>query len=263
MLASHRNAVYILYPFHVITLRTPILRKWRIRMEPYMQLLVALLFSFTLLAVLWLFSLIKNDAGFVDVGWTAGVGTLAIAYALTADGWPARQVLIALMGGLWSFRLVRYIIADRIIGKSEDGRYRQLRAHWGRRANFFFFFFFTSQAPLIVIFSIPFLVLVRNDNPALGPGEVAGMALWLIAIAGETLADRQLARFRKDPANRGKTCRSGLWRYSRHPNYFFEWLHWWSYVLMGINAPYGWVTLIGPVVMLFFLFFLTGIPHTE
>ncbi len=107
------------------------------------------------------------------------------------------------------------------------------------------------------------MVLVRNDHPSLGPGEIAGIALWLAAIAGETLADRQLAQFRAKPANRGKTCRAGLWRYSRHPNYFFEWLHWWSYVLMGINVSNGWVTLIGPVVMLFFLFYITGIPHTE
>ena len=90
-----------------------------------------------------------------------------------------------------------------------------------------------------------------------------GLALGLLAIGGETLADRQLERFRLNPANRGKVCREGLWYYSRHPNYFFEWLYWWAFVLMGIGTSYGWWTLLGPLFMLLFLFKLTGIPYTE
>jgi steroid 5-alpha reductase family enzyme len=89
---------------------------------------------------------------------------------------------------------------------------------------------------------------------------LAGVIVWLIAVAGETIADRQLARFRRDPANRGQVCRAGLWRYSRHPNYFFEWVHWLSYVLIGHGE---WLTWIGPVGMLLFLFRVTGIPYTE
>jgi steroid 5-alpha reductase family enzyme len=145
----------------------------------------------------------------------------------------------------------------------EDGRYRRLRRHWVDRANAWFLVFFESQTLLVVLFSVPFLVLLENPEPRFGALEIAGVALWLVSIAGEMSADRQLARFRADPANRGKTCRVGLWWTSRHPNYFFEWLHWWSYVLMGVGAPYGWLTLVGPVVMLFFLLKVTGIPYTE
>jgi steroid 5-alpha reductase family enzyme len=90
-----------------------------------------------------------------------------------------------------------------------------------------------------------------------------GVALWLVAVVGESVADRELAAHRADPSRRGATCRSGLWRYSRHPNYFFEWLHWWTYVIIAAGAPWWWVALAGPAVMTFFLFKVTGIPATE
>ena len=102
----------------------------------------------------------------------------------------------------------------------------------------------------------------RNPAP-LGWADAAGALLWLVAIAGEALADMQLARFRRDPARAGQGCRQGLWRYSRHPNYFFEWLHWWAYVLLGLGSPWWWVTVAGVVVMYVFLTRVTGIPYTE
>ena len=94
-------------------------------------------------------------------------------------------------------------------------------------------------------------------------GDAVGLLIWTISVLGESIADAQLARFRSNPANRGKTCRIGLWNYSRHPNYFFEWLHWWSYVAIAWSAPYGWTTLLAPALMWFFLFKVTGIPATE
>jgi steroid 5-alpha reductase family enzyme len=87
--------------------------------------------------------------------------------------------------------------------------------------------------------------------------------IWAVAVGGETLADRQLAAWRAAPANDGRTCRSGLWRYSRHPNYFFEWLHWWTYIPLAWGSPWWWLTLLGQALMLFTLFKVTGIPHTE
>ncbi len=108
-------------------------------------------------------------------------------------------------------------------------------------------------------------MLIAMLNPAAFPNawDIAGVLVWLLAVGGERTADAQLERFRADPANRGRTCRVGLWRLSRHPNYFFEWLHWWSYVLIGFAAPLGWLTLLGPAVMLLFLLRITGIPMTE
>jgi len=110
---------------------------------------------------------------------------------------------------------------------------------------------------------VPFLPVVYFDQPVPRWSDVLAIAVWIVAIAGEGVADRQLARFRADPENRGKTCRAGLWRYSRHPNYFFEWVHWFTYVLLAFGSPYVWLTLAGPAVMLLFLYKVTGIPYTE
>jgi steroid 5-alpha reductase family enzyme len=212
---------------------------------------------------LWSAGRKTKNYGVVDLGWTAGVGLVAVAYAAFGTGAPGRRVLLALLAGGWSFRLAYYILTDRIMHSDEDGRYQRMRAHWGERADRNFFWFFEAQSLLIVIFALPFLPIVQLDAPLLRVWDLAAVAVWIIAVGGETLADRQLTRFRRNPENRGKTCRAGLWRYSRHPNYFFEWLHWWTYVLLGVGASLWWLTLIGPVLMLLFLFRLTGIPYTE
>jgi steroid 5-alpha reductase family enzyme len=113
-----------------------------------------------------------------------------------------------------------------------------------------------------VLFAIPMLVAARNPAPP-AIWDALGVAIWLLAVAGESLADRQLSRFRRDPARRGQVCQLGLWRYSRHPNYFFEWLHWWSYVCLAVGAPWGWAAIVGPLAMLYFLLFVTGVKPTE
>jgi len=113
-----------------------------------------------------------------------------------------------------------------------------------------------------VLFALPFAAVARNPQ-ASAPWLVAAVALWLLGVLGESIADAQLARFRNDPSNRGKTCRDGLWRYSRHPNYFFEWLHWFAYVLLAIGSPISWLAWTGPVVMYAFLRWISGIPFTE
>jgi steroid 5-alpha reductase family enzyme len=138
-----------------------------------------------------------------------------------------------------------------------------LRESWGQRAQAFFFWFFQVQALWTAMFSIPFLVVAFNDAPAPSPWDIAGIAAALVAIAGESLADAQLARFRADGKNKGRTCRAGLWRYSRHPNYFFEWIHWWAYVLLAVGSSCWWAALSGPAIMLLFLYKVTGIPYTE
>ena len=215
-----------------------------------------------MMAALWFLQRARHDAGVVDVGWTAGLGSLAILYAVAGGGDPLRRGLVAVMAGGWSLRLAWHLLADRIVGKPEDGRYQALRARWGERAQVRFFVFFQAQAVADVVLSLPFLVAMRGGD-ALGAAGLAGVSVWVVAVLGEALADAQLARFRADPANRGATCRAGLWRASRHPNYFFEWLHWWSYVLLAAGSPAWWLALIGPALMVYFLVKLTGIPATE
>ena len=138
---------------------------------------------------------------------------------------------------LWSGRLALHLLKDRVIGKEEDGRYREMRRQWGARAQAEFFWYFQAQALAAALFSVPFLVAMTNGRPFPGAWDAVGAAVWLAAVGGEWLADAQLAGWRADPRNRGRTCRAGLWSWSRHPNYFFEWLHWWSYVLLAAGAP--------------------------
>ena len=207
----------------------------------------------------------SRDASLVDVGWSAALLFLAGFYALFAEGTGERRLLVGAMGMVWGGRLAWHLLR-RILGaghREEDGRYKTLRARWGAAADRNFLVFFQVQASWSVLFSIPILLAMRADRAGLGVQEAIGVAIWALGVAGETIADRQLARFRARPTSRGKTCREGLWRYSRHPNYFFEWLTWWSYVVIAWGSPYGWVALMGPALMLLFLYKVTGIPYTE
>jgi steroid 5-alpha reductase family enzyme len=205
----------------------------------------------------------RRDAGIVDVGWASGVGGLAIFYAVAADGDPVRRILLGALAGTWGLRLAAYLLKNRVLSGDEDGRYQMLREKWAPQAEWFFFAFFQVQALWAVLFAIPFLPVAFADAPAPAWWDFAAVAVWLVAVCGESLADWQLARFRARPESRGKTCREGLWRYSRHPNYFFEWIHWFTYVLLGLGSSYVWVTFLGPVIMLVFLYKITGIPYTE
>jgi steroid 5-alpha reductase family enzyme len=216
-----------------------------------------------MMTLLWFVQRAKRDAGVVDVGWAAGLGLLALLYAALLEGNLERRVLVALLAGAWSFRLAFYLLKDRVLAKEEDGRYQELRSNWGAQAQRNFFIFFQVQGVLDVVLSLPFLILMQDDSPLVGHWAILGVLLWAISVCGESLADSQLSRFRSDPGNKGRTCRVGLWRYSRHPNYFFEWLHWLSYPLMAVGLDYAWLTLLSPVLMLFFILKVTGIPPTE
>lgn len=213
------------------------------------------------MAALWFVQKRTGDAGIVDVAWAAGVGVLAAYFSWAADGLPERRLVVAAIALIWSLRLTGYLFR-RVMRMPEDGRYQEMRQDWGDKADFRLFLFFQVQAFWSVLFSAPMFLAARNAEP-LGWADAAGLTVWATALIGESIADRQLDRFRSDPSTEGKVCREGLWRYSRHPNYFFEWVHWWAYVLIGWGAPLGWLTLAGPAVMLFFLFKITGIPPTE
>jgi steroid 5-alpha reductase family enzyme len=212
---------------------------------------------------LWLVELKQRDASAVDAGWAASLGSLAIYYALAGPGEPGRRILIGCLAGLWSFRLTGFLLLHRVIGREEDGRYQDLRAGWGPRAHPYFFVFYQAQGFLALVLSVPFLLICFNRSAVWHYLEIAAVVLWTVAMLGEAIADRQLASFRADPSSRGKTCRRGLWRYSRHPNYFFEWLIWCAYALLALPAPYGSLGIISPALILISILKVTGIPPTE
>jgi steroid 5-alpha reductase family enzyme len=232
-------------------------------LAPAVQVLLGLLIVSALMTVLWFVQRRTGNAGIVDAGWAASIGLLGIFYATTSDGYLPRRVLVAVLIGIWSARLAIYILLDRVLGHPEEGRYRTLRASWGAAAGRRLFFFFQNQALAASFFALPVLVAVYHPVDHWTGWDLTGVLIWCVSVGNTVLADRQLARFKRRPESRGKTCREGWWRYSRHPNYFFEWLHWWSYVALAVGASYWWGTLLAPAAMLYFLLRVTGIPPTE
>lgn len=208
----------------------------------------------------WQWQRRRRNAGVVDVIWTAGLGTGAVSLAALGDGARAPRVLLAALGGVWSLRLAMYLWT-RVKREGEDGRYRHLRSLWSadpRR----WLAFFQLQALLVPMFALPFVAVAVNPHSS-PPWLAVGTAVWGLAVAGETVADAQLAGFRSKADNRGRTCRTGLWRYSRHPNYFFEWLHWFAYPALAAGSPLWPLAWLGPALMWVFLRFLSGVPWTE
>jgi steroid 5-alpha reductase family enzyme len=233
-------------------------------MTPTEAALAAAVLLAAVMSVVWAVAVRIRNAGIVDIAWSANFALLAVLYAAALPGYAPRRLLIGAMTFVWSARLATFLYR-RVMGHHpvEDGRYQELRAGWGAAADRRFFLFFQVQGALDLLLAVPLLLACANPEPRLSPLEWAGVLLWLVAVAGESAADRQLDAFRRDPANRGRTCRAGLWRYSRHPNYFFEWLVWVAYFVFALASPWGWVTVYCPLVMLYFLFRVTGIPATE
>ncbi len=216
--------------------------------------------ALAMLAV-WVYAHRTRNIGYVDVAWAALMGLMAIAVSIAGRGALLPRTLIGTLGAIWALRLGLHLFR-RVHRQPEDGRYAQLRDRWHRHPAKLLLFF-QLQGLIVTLFAIPLLVAASNPVAGVSGWILAGVLLWILSVAGEALADRQLSAWRENPSHRGKTCRAGLWAWSRHPNYFFEWLHWCSYALFAIGAPHAWIALAGPVLMFAFLYRVTGIPHTE
>lgn len=230
-------------------------------LSPTTSVLMVLLATSVLMTLGWLWQWYRRNATIVDAIWSTCMGASAIFYAVVGSGPTSLRIVVAILGGLWGGRLALHLV-KRTFSEDEDGRYQYLRKHWnGSQARFFGFFML--QAVITALFSLPFMAVAWNvDGPPGWAWMVAGI-IWLVSVGGEALADRQLARFRGRSENRGKTCREGLWHYSRHPNYFFEWTHWFAYLFLALGSHLFWLSLVGPVLMLLTLYRVSGIPFTE
>ncbi|MBI3357964.1 MAG: DUF1295 domain-containing protein [Nitrospirae bacterium] len=231
--------------------------------DPLTLVFIAYLVMAAVMTGLWVIQQRVRNASIADVGWCLGLIAVVLWYAAHATGEAQRKMLVVLLVVLYAGRLGIYILLNRVIGKQEDARYRRLREKWGASEPLKMFAYFQLQALAVAAFSLPFLVLIHNPRPPFDLIESVGLLIWSVAIFGEARADRQLAHFRADPRNHGHVYREGLWYYSRHPNYFFEWLHWWAYVVMAIDAPDWLLTWMGPVAMGWALLRVTGIPVAE
>lgn len=222
----------------------------------------------TLIAVVWMISLWSQQERFklgdwIDFGWASSVGILALSYCALGTGNPVRRLVLGACIAFWSLRLCGRIYHERIRSKREDARYASLRANWGDQASRNFLLLFIGQGLLASILTVPFALLSAAMSQPRIIEILATLALLSISLIGAEIADKQLQSFKRIPENAGKVCASGLWRFSRHPNYFFEWLHWWCYLPLSFGASYGAVTLIGPAIMFVLLVFVTGIPPAE
>ncbi len=232
------------------------LGKW---MLAFAVLLIALLFFLT-----WLFSLELNNFSFVDITWSYSLAIIAPLYAVGGGGWPLRSGIAVVIAMVWSLRLGTYLLLRiKRHHPHEDVRYTELREKWSGRLAPSFFWFFQAQALLILLLSAPIFIACMNPAPHLVTLEIVGVLVWAIGICGEALADAQMNAFKREPANQGKVCQAGLWRYSRHPNYFFEAVVWIGFWLFACGSPWGWITLYAPAMILYFLLRVTGIPLTE
>lgn len=232
-------------------------------MSPLQAFLVSVALVVAAKAGAWVLQLRTRNAGLVDPVWAWTLGFLAVLYAAAGTAPVALRVLLGLMGALWGLRLGVHLWR-RNHRQPEDWRYARLRERWGARADrhLFWFFQFQNVFTLVLAGSAFLPVAYRADLPPAWAIVLAAV-LWLTSLLGEAVADRQMERFRADPARRGGVCRDGLWRYSRHPNYFFECLHWAAYVPLALGAPWGWLAPAAPVVMAFLLMKLSGVPMLE
>jgi len=232
--------------------------------NPFALLGLNLAVALSVMLVLWTFTARRGDATAVDVAWAYNLGLLVVLDAVLADGWIGHRVLVAVIVVAWSVRLGTHLLVGRVLhGDGEDGRYATLRERWGDAADRKFLVFFAAQAGFDLVFSVAFVPTVLNGDDRFGVVAIVGAVLAAASILGEATADRQLARWKADPANRGVTCRAGLWGWSRHPNYFFETTTWIGVALIALAAPWGWVAFVTPTFLLVLLFTVTGIPATE
>ena len=226
--------------------------------------LISLIACCTIMFLVWLWAKKIKNAGVVDVFWALNFPVITIITFFLSEGFATRKLLICGIFLIAELRLGIHLW-QRVIGHlhQEEGRYEQLRKEWGKHADRNFFFFFQFQAISNVILALPFFIISMNPNPQISLLEYAGLVIWVISFLGEMIADRQLAAFKKDPQNKGKVCDTGLWKYSRHPNYFFEWLIWMSYFVFALASPWGILAIISPAVILYLLLKVTGVPNNE
>ena len=232
-----------------------------------MELVTILAIGWLVLIILmigtWALSNAIRKAAIVDVVWAFSIGLLALLYAcLHGTGDPTRRWLVAGIVSLWSLRLGTYLWM-RVSKERDDKRYLEIIESWGEKASSKMFWFFQFQGAANVVLSVTLLLAIANRAIFPSVWDFLGILMACVAVLGEGLSDWQLKQFKMDPNNKGKTCRRGLWRYSRHPNYFFEWVFWCSIPFFAIGHPLAWLSWLSPAAMLYILVKVTGIPPTE
>lgn len=212
----------------------------------------------------WLLSLAKKDASIVDTFWGLGFVLIAAVCCAIGEGYEMRRILVTALTAIWGLRLAGHIFL-RNKGRGEDFRYKAMRARHGKRFPVVSLYsVFAVQGLLMWVISLPLQIGETSRLPAkLTWLDWAGATIWLIGFGFESIGDLELARFKADPKNKGKVMDRGLWRFTRHPNYFGDALLWWGLFLIALSTPLGVWTLIGPLIMTGLLMKVSGVALLE
>jgi steroid 5-alpha reductase family enzyme len=218
---------------------------------------------FAYLNVWFIISLIKKRNDVADIAWGIGFVILAWTSFVISGESGSRGILVGALVSIWGLRLALHIHI-RNTGRAEDYRYAAWREAWGE------WFYLRSYAQiyllqgiLLFVVALPILLINKSAGSAIGLLDVAGVAIWLFGFVFETVGDAQLLKFMHEPANKGRLMQSGLWRYTRHPNYFGEVTQWWGIWLIALSVPNGWITVIGPLTITILILKVSGIPMLE
>lgn len=225
------------------------------------DLLVVFLLAWGLQILAWMWQFKFKNADSVDLTWALSISVMACYFLFMLEAALNNLLFIMLFPVIWYLRLSVHLWL-RLDKDHEDSRYRHLRAHWSEHTQIKFFAFFSFQAVLSFVFVLPaYWVLIAPPIPL---SVLVFTSVWgLLCLIGVSVADWQLYQFKSKPSNQGGVCDQGLWKYSRHPNYFFEWMHWWVYPLVLFPSSYFcWASII-VFIMLYFILNLTGIPFSE
>lgn len=217
-----------------------------------------------LMLTTWLVSLLLKDASIVDIVWGLGFVVVALTAALVGDGFRDRRLILLSLVAVWGLRLSGYL-AWRNLGHGEDFRYVAMRKKWGDRFWWVSLFqVFALQGVLMWIVSLPIQLSASAKEPAsFGPLALLGITLWTIGLLFETIGDAQLASFKAKAHNKGRVMDQGLWRYTRHPNYFGDFCVWWGLFLIAAETVPGRYGIIGPIVMSILLIRVSGVALLE
>ena len=226
--------------------------------------LISLSFTFLLVYQVWIYAVKIENFSIIDAAWSSGFFIQALLFLSLAQGYLPRKLLFFAIITAWSLRLA-YFLTMRIYRHhpKEDTRYLQLREQYGADYRKRFLGFFMLQAVSISVLTFPFIFVFNNSSDSIGLPEIAGLVCFLISIVGEALADHQMARFKSNPQNQGKVCDVGLWKYSRHPNYFFESCIWFSFFIFMLGTPGLVWAIYVLLIILFLLLKVTGVPPSE
>lgn len=232
-------------------------------MELLTNLWISAVIVFVYMTVVFVIALLREDNSLADVAWGIGFILVALATFFIEREYAPRQILVTLLVLIWGLRLSTHILI-RSRGKGEDPRYREWREKWGR---YFvlrsFLQVFMLQGCFLLLIVFPVIVVNTYGGDSLIWSDVIGTIVWVTGFLFEAVGDYQLLRFVADPGNRGKIMAFGLWRYTRHPNYFGEVSQWWGIFIIAAAVPYGWVGVIGPLTISLLILRVSGIPMLE